>query len=274
MSRSQLLAISVLALILLAAVPMQAVSAQTPYTEKLNVYVSGADALWYMTFGGLNGSTKLNALESSPGLTSYNLTAVKSTAWSSDFQVFGPGGYNLLPVPFVPSQGAFLSVGSDSFSDARAAASAADGFMLTSFVSYSNGTGTYTFYSPLSYDSIVPLTLFTFLPGGEKGFASAITVSSFDTTGSPMVVLQGSKAGSIFQHDLVVGSITSGALDSLNRPNILGYFGSTLSMLTASNHSTSTTVIINTLNGIINKSASDGGTSTSNTSAFTGTYTL
>ena len=94
---------------------MQAVSAQTPYTEKLNVYVSGADALWYMTFGGLNGSTKLNALESSPGLTSYNLTAVKSTAWSSDFQVFGPGGYNLLPVPFVPSQGAFLSVGSDSF---------------------------------------------------------------------------------------------------------------------------------------------------------------
>ena len=98
-------------------------------------------------------------MESTPGLCWYNITAIKATAWQSDFQVFGKGGHNLLPVPFVPSQGTFLTVGSDSFADASSAANAADSYLLTRFLSYSNGTGTYTFYSPLSFDSLVPFTL-------------------------------------------------------------------------------------------------------------------
>jgi hypothetical protein len=127
---------------LLAAFPAREAQAQGAYTEKLNVFVAGSDALWYFTFGGINGSAKLSAFESSPGLQGYNITAINTSGWKSDFQIFGSRGYNLLPVPFVPPQGVFLTLNSDSFSDASAAANALGPYLLTSFTSLSNGTGT------------------------------------------------------------------------------------------------------------------------------------
>ncbi|MDG6983888.1 MAG: hypothetical protein JRN28_05015, partial [Nitrososphaerota archaeon] len=173
MKRSQMLAVSVLALLLVSAVPLRAAYAQSGYTEKLNVYVAGSDALWYFTFGGLNGSAHLSALESTPGLSWYNVTAISTTGWQSDFQVFGPRGYGLLPVPYVTPQGIFLTVGSDSYPDASAAAAALDSYLLTSFISYSNGTGRYTFFSPVSFSSLIPSTLLkNFLPTTEHGFAT------------------------------------------------------------------------------------------------------
>jgi len=110
------------------------------YSEKLNVFIAGSNALWYLSFSGVNGSSKLSALESTPGLAWYNVTAIRTNGWKSDFQIFGSEGYNLLPVPFIPSQALFLTVGSDSYADASAAASALGSYMLTSFVSCSTYT--------------------------------------------------------------------------------------------------------------------------------------
>lgn len=255
----------------LSAVPVQQVHAASPYTEKLNVYVSGSAALWYFTFGGLNGSSKLSALESTPGLNWYNVTAIETIGWASDFQTFGPAGYNLLPVPFLPSQGLFLSVGSDSFADASAAASALDSYLFTSFRSYSNGTGTYEFYSPISFNDLVPATLLRFLPSAEGGFASAITSASFLSLPSPFVVLEGVRSSSGFAHTLVVGSISPGALSN-DKPNLMGYFGGTLTSLSAANQSSSSVVQIRFLDGVI--SSSDHATVTNNYAKFTSSYTL
>lgn len=276
MKRSQLLAVTVLALLFMSALPVQGVHAQSSYSEKLNVYVAGSDALWYFTFGGVNGSAHLSALESTPSLSWYNVTAVSTAGWQSDFQVFGPLGYNLtgtlLGLPSLPPQGLFLRVGSDSYADAAAAAAALDPYLVTNFVSMSNGTGTYAFYSPVSFSSLVPSTLLKFLPTSEHGFASAISASNFMTTPSPFVVLEGTKSGLGFDHSLVVGSIAYSALSAAGIPTVLSYFGATVPTLAASNSSSSSVIQLKTLDGVIR--STDAATVTSNSAAFTGSYTL
>jgi hypothetical protein len=271
LKRSQLLAVTVVALFLVALVPAQVTQGAGSYTEKLNVYVAGSDALWYFTFGGVNGSSRLSVLESSPGLSWYNITAIKTTGWASDFQIFGPKGYNLIPVPFIPSQGLFLTIGSDSFSDASAAASALDSYLLTSFTSYSNGTGTFTFYSPVSFGDLVPGTLLKFLPSGEGGFAKAIAGTTFSTLASPFIVLEGVKSTSGFSHNLVVGSISGNALTN-SQPGVMGYFGSSVTFLRASNQSSSSVVQLNFLDGTVK--STDTSAVTKNTPQFSGSYTL
>ena len=268
-----MLAATVVALIILTAIPVQVASAQQGYTEKLTVFISGSDALWEMRFTGINGSGHLSALESTPGLSWYNISAMSMTSWTSDMQIFGPMGYNLLPVPFVSSQGLFLTVGSDSFSDASAAASALDSYLLTSFRSLSNGSGTFTFYSPISFSTLIPVTLFKFLPTAEGGFASGISSSFFTGSDSPFIVLEGQKGSSGFTHDLVIGSIATSALNGLHEPNLLGYFSNIFTSIGASNHSSSSVIQLKLLDGIV-QSNDKGATVTSNTSLFSGSYTL
>jgi uncharacterized repeat protein (TIGR01451 family) len=257
---------------LLSAIPVQSALAATPYTEKLSVYVSGADALWYFTFGGINGSSKLSAFESTPGLSWYNVTAIQTSSMPSDFQQFGPGGYNLLPAPSLPSQGMFLTLGSDSFSDASAAASALDSYLLTSFVSMSNGTGTYAFYSPVDFGTLIPATLYNFVPASEGGFAGALSSSTFKSSAVPFIVLEGRASSPGFSHSLVIGSITASALTSTDQPNLLVYFGTTLTSLQASNKSSSSVVQLRFLDGVVR--SNDKATITSNNAQFTSSYTL
>lgn len=257
----------------LAAIPVQVASAQGAYTEKLTVFTSGSVALWEMTFTGVNGSGHLSTLESAPGLSWYNISAISTAAWSSDMQIFGPRGYNLLPVPFVPSQGLFLTVGSDSYSDASAAASGLNSYLATSFKSLSNGTGTYSFYSPISFSDLIPATLFKLLPTTEGGFASAVSSSFFTGSDSPFVVLEGQKGSSGFSHDMVIGSISTSALNGQYEPNLLGYFSNTVSSIGASNHSSSSVVQLRFLDGLV-LSTDKGATVTRNTSPFSGSYTL
>src|SRR5271157_622865 len=272
LSRSQALAVLVLALLLLSASPVQQARAQTAYSEKLNVYIAGSTGLWYFTFQGINGSSRLTAFENAPGLTWYNITAVRTSGWGSDSQIFGPQGYNVFPVASPPQEGVLLSVGSDSYADASAAASALGGYLLTQFVSSSNGTGSYGFYAPLSFNTIASKTLLTFVPTGPGGFAKAIVASGFETTTSPLVILEGVKSAPGFSHTLVVGSITGGAVDASSRPNILNLFGTTLTSLSASSHSTSSIVQVRVLDGIMK--SKDKATVTNDTVHYTSSYTI
>jgi hypothetical protein len=226
-----------------------------------------------MTFTGINESSKLSALESTAGLSWYNISAISTAGWTSDMQMFGPRGYNLLPVPFVPSQGLFLTVGAGSFGVASAAAGAAGSYLLTSFTSLSNGTGTYSFYSPISFGNLIPNTLFKFVPASDKGFANVLSSSFFLGTDSPFILLEGKSVGSTFTRDLVVGSISTSALNGLDQPNLLGYFSSSVSSLTASNKSSSSVIQLNFLDGIV-ASKDKGANVTRTTSPFSGSYTL
>ncbi len=260
---------------LLAALPLQQSRASNPYSEKLNVFIAGSSAYWYFTFAGVNGSSKLSQFEGSPGLSSYNVTAVMRTSWQSDFQIFGPEGYNLLPLPpFNYTEGLFVSLGSDSYSDALIAAGHLDSYFASSFVSLSNKSGSFEFYSPVSFTTIVPSTLLKLVPSSMGGFAAAINASSLDSTLSPFVILGGTRGSSGFSHSLVVGSISNAGLDNENRPNFLAYFGTGITSLTAANQSSSSTIQVRILDGVL--SSKDNATVINNTSNsnFTGSYTL
>ena len=275
LKHSRLLAFAIVALMVFSAVPLQMAHAQSAYSEKLNVYVAGTNALWYFTFDGVNGSGHLSALESTPGLSWYNITAMSTLGWNPDFQVFGPQGYGLLPYNSVVPQGIFLTIGADSFAHASAAAAALDSYLLTDFVSNSNGTGVYSFFSPVSFSSLVPATLLNgFLPRTEGGFTRAISGSTLAASESPFVVLEGvkSSSGQGFAHNLVVGSIAPTVLTSAGNFNVVGLFGSSVTSLTASAASSSSVIHIEAMSGLIH--STDAATVTNDGAAFTGTYLL
>lgn len=253
MKQSRLVAVLIIITVGLAVLPAQQVNAAQPYSEKFTGYVAGSSALWFMTFSGINAtSSGLAAVEAIQGVTWYNITAIKTTGWLSDFQVFGLNGYNLIPVPFLPSEGAFLTVGASDYGVAALAATAFDSYLYTAFVSYKNSSSSYVFYSPLSFGSIIPSTILNLIPKSMAGFASAISSSAFVGLKSPMVSLQGTRGSSGFSHSLTLGSIVASALDSSSRPSILNYFGTSITSLSASNKSTSSTIAFRFLDGVVN----------------------
>ena len=272
MQRPVVLAVLVILLLMLSIVPPQRVNASQAYSERLTAYVAGDSALWYMSFDGINATAPgITAAEGVAGVSWYNLTMLKTSSWSSDFQVFGPSGYNLIPVPFVPSQGAFLTVGADSYATALSAAESFDSYLFASFVSYSNSSGVYKFYTPLSFSNIAPVTLLKLIPAGGGGFANAISASAFVDLGSPIASLQGVRQGSGFGHNLTLGSIAGNALSASSQPEILTYFGSTLGSLQAANESTSSVIHVRFLDGPVNSSDS---AAIIRTSEGSGSYTL
>ncbi len=273
MKRSQLLAVFIItSIVLLPLVPPQT-HAQAGYTEKVKVYVAGTDAAWFIELGGVNVSNShVLSVESIAGVSSYNITAIKSTSWISDYQSFGPQGYRVLPVPFVPPQGVFLTVGASSFTDANDAANQFATYLLTTFGSTSNSSGSYSFFAPISFASVVPSTLLGLVPLSNAGFLAPITLSKFVTLDSPMVTLAGKRAQTGFSHQISIGSITSSGLDSTSRPNILNYFGPAVASLQASNKSSSSTIEFHFLDGLV--VSPDNATVTSNRASFSSTYTL
>ncbi|MDV3292701.1 MAG: hypothetical protein LYZ70_00335 [Nitrososphaerales archaeon] len=273
MKLAKLLALVIaLSMALLPLVPPQ-IHAQTGYTERIDAYVAGTDALWFIQLGGVNVSNShVASAESTPGLNSYNLTAIKTTSWVSDFQTFGPQGYGVLPVPFVPPQGAFLTVGATSFSAASAAAAQFASYLVTSFKSTSNASDRYVFFAPISFSSVMPPTLLRLLPLGNAGFLAPITEAKFITLDSPIVTLSGQRQQGGFSHELTIGSITSSGLDSTSRPSLLNYFGQAVASLQASNKSSSSMIEFHFLDGIV--TSADAATLTNDRARFSSTYTL
>lgn len=270
MKRVRLLSAFIITLLLLAALPAQPARGAAPYSEKITVYVAGSSALWFMSFTGINASNPhVAAAEAVKGVHSYNLTAIKTITALSDFQVFGPRGYNLLPVPYVPGEGLFLTVKADSYSAAASAAQAFDSYLYCYFASYSNSTGTYVFASPLAFNTIVPPTMFKLVPSSMGGFASLLTSSAMGSLLSPVVTLGWQSSTST--HTLTVGSVASGALDRSLKLAILTYFGGHPTSISSSNKSTSSTIRVELLDGVLN--STDHGASFGNAGGV-GTYSL
>jgi hypothetical protein len=271
-------ALLILALALVPMIPSPA-AGSTPYSEKLTVYVAGSSAFWSLSLGGVNTTNSYIAkLESIPGVSSYNVTAVKTTGWTSDFQIFGPQGYNVLPVPFIPQQGLFLQVSASGYGDAASAAQTLDRYFVTHFSSTANGTGTYTFFAPISFNTIVPKTLMRFIPVSMNGFESIIGYlaparpGNFTGFAGPIIALSGSRASSGFAHTLTLSAFSAKALTATQTPALLTYFGASTSVLRAANKSSSSIVYVKALDGVITPTNLTG--VSNDFTHFTGAYSL
>jgi hypothetical protein len=267
----QLAAIAVfLSLGVLPLAPGGIAALPSGYTERLAVYAAGSNALWYVTLSGVNASAPaITRAEATSGLSAYNLTAIKTTSWDSDFQVFGPQGYNLLRLPFIPDQGLFLTLSASNASAATSAVSAFDSYLAAAFVPLSNGSGTYSYFSPVSFGLVVPGTLIRLIPQSAGGFASLISPTQLIAQASPFITLSGQRAASGFSHSLTVGSIKLTALAS-GTLQLLTLFGSSPSSIQPSKLASSSTIYLRSLDGLI--SSKDKATVRNSGVNFSGSY--
>ncbi|HUI86952.1 MAG TPA: hypothetical protein VLY21_07335 [Nitrososphaerales archaeon] len=271
--------VAVLLVVSLALVPMLPLPAvaSSSYTENITIYVAGSSAMWTMRLGGINASNShITKLEAVSGLNWYNITAVNMAGITSDYQIFGPRGYNLIQLPFVPQQGVFLTAGATSYAAAQSAAEALEPYLVTTFSSVGNGSGVYTFFAPGSLGEVAPATLMRFIPVGLGGFENVLGYTSdaspgnFTSLPGATITLGGERSSSGFGHYLILSAMSSKALAS-SQPTILTVFGRTLTSLQAANKSASSVIEVRALDGII---LANGTTGVSNDlSSFTGSYT-
>ena len=265
----------ILSLALVPMIPLRA-AASSSYTENLTINIAGSSAMWTMRLENINASNShLSGVESLSGVNWYNVTAIDSSSVSSDFQVFGPQGYNLIPLPFIPQQGLFLAVGASGFAPALSAAQLLDPYFLTSFTSVSNGTGVYYFFSPMSFSQIVPTTLMRFIPVADGGFVNALGFTSVSSPGNftslpgAMITLGGQRSSSGFTHYLILSGMTTNAMVT-NQPDLLTVLGRTIAELQAANDSTSSVVEVRALDGLVLPGNATG--VSNNEALFRGTY--
>ncbi len=271
MKSTQLAAVAlILSLGILPLAPHGIAAPPSGYSERLAVYAAGSNALWYVALSGLNVSAPaISRVEAISGLTSYSLAAIKTTSWDSDFQIFGPQGYNLVRLPFIPDQGLFLTLSASDPAAAASAVSAFDAYLAAAFVPLSNGSGTYSYFSPVSFSLIVPETLLRLIPQSAGGFASLISPTQLITQASPFVTLSGQKAGSEFSHTLTVGSIKLAALPS-GTLQLLTLFGSSPSFIQPSKLANSSIIYLRSLDGLV--SSKDKATVRNSGVNFSGSY--
>lgn len=245
-----LLIILLSSLIVISKLPYQSAAQVKSYSEEIKIYTAGTSALWLISIDRVNiTDTNLLRIKNYTSVTSYTLTAIKAVNWQVDFQVFGPDGYNVLHLPFIPDQGVFLSVNSSTYSSALSVAKAFDEYMYLSFSSLSNSSNGYTFFSPLEFDTIVQGTLLKILP--KNGFASLVSESQFTGLETPVVILHGARSSAGFTNTLSIGSIKSNAVDSLGRIAFPSIFGSNIKFVRSSPLSNASLIKIFSLDGQI-----------------------
>src|SRR5207247_211876 len=150
-----------------------------------------------------------------------------------------------------------------------AAVSAFDSYLAAAFVPLSNGSGTYSYFSPVSFDLIVPGTLLRLIPQSVGGFASLISPTQLVAQASPFVTLSGQKAASGFSHSLTVGSIKLAAVAS-GTLQLLTLFGSSPSSIQPSKFANTSTIYVRSLDGLI--SSKDKATVSNSGANFSGSY--
>lgn len=271
-SSSKLFGVAIALLLLVSSLPIAYSTQQNVYSEKIELYIAGNNALWSITFGGINVTSTIKGFEQIQGVNSYNITAINTEKWVSDFQLFGTYGYNLLGIPYVPVSGLFLSVNASGRSVADRLASQIGSYFYTYFALINSSGNMFLYFAPISFSDIMPSTLLRLLPSKQGGFASLISSSTFLTQSSPTIRLEALNNGGSYRYLLTLSSISNSVLFSSNSINLLSVIGSSSKFIIPSNFSSSSTIRITVLDGII--SSKDNATISNNVKDMKGYYIL
>jgi hypothetical protein len=267
-----MLALFIVVAILFGSIPVVSSSQDKHFTESIDVYVAGSHALWSITFTGINVSNSIKALEKVNGINSYNITAVNTSNWFSDFQLFGPEGYNTIGIPFVPSSGVFLSINALDRNASDKLATYVGEYLYTDFILLSSSGNSFLYFAPISFNEIIPATLLKLIPYSYGGFSSLVDVSLFKTQSSPMVQLSATNFDGSYIYSLKLSSISNSVLSTSGSLNLLSTIGTTKKFVEKSNLSYSSTIKVSVLDGLI--SSKDNATVSNNISKMRGYYLL
>lgn len=272
-ARATLILVLVLSLALVPVLATVPVHAQSGYTERLNVYTAGDDAFWYITMGRLaHTPSSITTVESTAGLTSFSLVAMSSTGATSDLQVFGVNGYNLLHLPSAPSEGLFLTVNASTPSADAPVVSEFSSVFATNFTEVSSSADSVIYYAPVDFVDTALAVLYPLVPTSLGGFASFVPESTLETVLTPFVQLTGTYNGTGFSNAISIGGAATGVISSTGALNLSELIGSTNATISASNSSTLSEVAVHSLDGVI--ISSDNATVDNHMANFSGAYYL
>jgi len=245
---------------------------KSPYSERLDIYTAGSSGYSLVSLSPVNASKpSIVAAESVAGVSAYQLTAIKTASATPGSELFWVDGYNVLKLPFVPTNGVFLNVTASSKEAAQSAATSFDSFLGTNLVQISSSGNNYTFFGPADF-TVAGETIFTSVPGAlEKGLASTTSGSTLATTPTPTAILTGVRSGSAFTHTVTFGSTQSSVVSANGSVSLAKALNQANATFTSSARATSTQVVIHALDGLI--SSGDGAKVTNSQASFSGTYT-
>jgi hypothetical protein len=258
--------------LVLSSIPYAISQTNNSFSESMDVYVAGNHALWTVTFTNINVSKDVRHFEQVPGINSFNITALNTLNWLSDFQIFGPYGYNTLELPFIPNSGVFLSVVSSGRDASDKLASEVGSYLYTQFTLISSSGNKSLYFAPISFSEIIPYTLLKLIPSTYGGFSTLINTTTFTSQSSPVIQLYARNSGNSFSYTLRLSSIANSVLTSSGSMNILSVIGTTKKFISSSNISTSSSIRIIVLDGII--LSSDNATVSNNLNEMRGMYLL
>jgi uncharacterized repeat protein (TIGR01451 family) len=271
-SRSALVLCLVLSLSVIPAVQLATAQASNQYSERLDVYTAGSSAFWLATFSGANVTVPktVGAVESISGVNSYSLTALQTTSAVPSSQFFWPDIYGVLKVPFVPDQGAFLTVSANSAGDAASAVTSFDAYLGASFSQVSSSGNSYTYFSPSSFAISGP-ALYERVPSQMRGLASLFNETGFVNLQMPVITLSGERSGGSFVHSVSIGSTATTGVSS-GGVNLPALFNQTSASITSSPSSNSTQVVVHALDGLVQ--TSDHAVVLNHPANFSGSYSV
>lgn len=237
--------------LLLAGSIRVANSVNTQYSEKIDVYIAGNHALWSLTFSGINVTKQISEIENVQGINSYNLTAIDTSNWLSDYQIYGPNGYNIINLPYIPVSGIFLTVNSSSSVQADLFAQNISKYFYTQFVKINSSNNIYSFFAPVSFSEVLKNIILKLYPTKAGGFSSLISLSSLINQGNVIILLSAVRNQYSFAHSLTVSSITNSVLTPTGSINLLTVIGSSSKFIQPSNKSAMTSITIKVLDGLL-----------------------
>jgi hypothetical protein len=273
-ARATLLFVLVVSLALapvLAAVPVHATG---QYSERLDVYTAGDNAFWSITVDRLGANLpSIASVDSTSGLTAYRLVAMSTVSATSDFQVFGVNGYNLLRLPSAPSEGLFLMVNASSSSAGSSIVSTLDAQFGTSFTLVSSSGDSNTYFAPVDFVNVALPVMYRLVPTSLGGFASLASQATLGGLAMPFIELTGVYNGSGFTHSVSLGAVTSSLVAATTGViDLSEVIGSTNATIATSSASASSQVFIHSLDGII--ASTDPATLADHPSNFSSSYSL
>lgn len=246
-------------------------STGTPFSHRLDVYVAGTSDFWMATISPVNATKPgVLAAESVPGVTAYELSALKTSSATAETQLFWGSGYDLLHYPFIPNSGIFLNVTATSEAAASQAAAGFNQYVGSSFELIGTSGQNYTFFSTGDFTLAGEIIYSTTVPSAEKGLASISSAFSLAADPTPTVILTGVKSGSSFVHTVSFGSMQKSAVASNSSLTLGKALNIANDSILAAASPGSTTVAIHLLDGLI--STKDAATVSNDVQSFSSSY--
>ncbi len=188
------------------------VLASSNYTENLSLYLTSSETFWKVHLTG--GSINVSSVTIPGSVSGYSITLTQYTTWQSNYEIFTQYGFGLLGNSEPYPDGALLTINTTSSTDAISLANSLSERFALAFVQTSSISTSYTFFSPINFNTEFDVYFYKLVPQSAGGFATMFTQSQFES--NALNYYQLSYSGSTY-------SLTMGGLSALLSNSFLLY---------------------------------------------------